>query len=110
MRSFISIAVSLLTVSLFSVALSKPHFHNHAGVNLEASAVAQDINTITQRRYSTIVGQAGGSSRISTWISTQQIDGSWMDVDYTTGCAARRANWPAQSHWSRIGKSISFFL
>jgi len=33
-------------------------------------------------------------------------DGKWLDseVDYTTGCAARRANWPAEEHWQRARK------
>lgn len=35
-------------------------------------------------------------SKFSPRLSTQNPDGSWPDVDYTTGCAARRANWPAQ--------------
>ncbi|RCI05284.1 hypothetical protein CU098_004937 [Rhizopus stolonifer] len=28
-------------------------------------------------------------------------NGTWQDVDYTTGCPARRANWPAQQHFLR---------
>ncbi|KIY71594.1 polysaccharide lyase family 8 protein [Cylindrobasidium torrendii FP15055 ss-10] len=42
------------------------------------------------------------SAQISQWQSSLKADGSWPDVDYTTGCAARRANWPAQDHWSRL--------
>jgi hypothetical protein len=32
------------------------------------------------------------------------VNGKWPDseVNYTTGCAAQRANWPASAHWSRI--------
>lgn len=39
-------------------------------------------------------------------LSTLGPDGKWPDseVDYTTGCTARRANWPAQTHWQRIRK------
>ncbi|KAF8898701.1 polysaccharide lyase family 8 protein [Infundibulicybe gibba] len=65
----------------------------------------QDIQTITTRRLSSIVGALSGSaSSISAWISTLGPDGKWPDseVDYTTGCDARRANWPAQTHWQRI--------
>lgn len=36
--------------------------------------------------------------------STLGPDGSWPDIDYTTGCAAQRANWPAEGHWDRICK------
>ncbi|KAG5634466.1 hypothetical protein H0H81_001850, partial [Sphagnurus paluster] len=36
-------------------------------------------------------------------LSTLDENGKWPDseVDYTTGCEARRANWPAQTHWNR---------
>ncbi|EAU93014.2 chondroitin AC lyase [Coprinopsis cinerea okayama7 len=36
--------------------------------------------------------------------SLDNLTGKWPDteVDYTTGCGARRANWPAQAHWQRI--------
>ena len=42
----------------------------------------------------------------------QSLDsnGKWPDVDYTTGCDARRASWPAQSHWSRLGMLLSKLL
>ncbi|CAO3629612.1 unnamed protein product [Mucor hiemalis] len=30
------------------------------------------------------------------------VNGTWSDVDYTSGCPARRANWPAQQHFNRI--------
>ncbi|KAG4070345.1 hypothetical protein HA402_006487 [Bradysia odoriphaga] len=29
-------------------------------------------------------------------------EGTWSDVDYTSGCPARRATWPAQQHWHKI--------
>ena len=43
-------------------------------------------------------------------LSTLGPDGKWPDneVDYTTGCAARRANWPAQTHWQRIREFVAF--
>ena len=43
-------------------------------------------------------------------LSTLGPDGKWPDneVDYTTGCAARRANWPAQAHWQRIREPTAF--
>lgn len=37
---------------------------------------------------------------VSSW-SASFNSGQWKDVDYTTGCAARRANWPATVHWLR---------
>ncbi|KAF7970614.1 hypothetical protein HWV62_23645 [Athelia sp. TMB] len=37
-------------------------------------------------------------------LSTLGENGTWpaSEVDYTAGCKARRANWPAQTHWIRI--------
>ncbi|KAI0078909.1 polysaccharide lyase family 8 protein [Panus rudis PR-1116 ss-1] len=63
-----------------------------------------DIQVMTERRLSFIVGGVTNASDISQWLSTLGPNGKWPDseVDYTTGCPARRANWPAQSHWIRI--------
>ncbi|KAG8419582.1 hypothetical protein J3458_004439 [Metarhizium acridum] len=41
-------------------------------------------------------------SQISTCLETQKSDGTWPDVNYMSGCAAQRANWPIQAHWNRI--------
>ena len=40
-------------------------------------------------------------------LATLGSNGKWPDseIDYTTGCAAQRANWPAENHWVRIRKS-----
>lgn len=89
------------------------------------------IQTIRERRMSSIVGGLStdggeGPNNIPSWyvtpfhphtsnankpyrLSALGSDGKWPDseVDYTTGCAARRANWPAQDHWLRIGKFLS---
>ncbi|KAJ3576650.1 hypothetical protein NP233_g291 [Leucocoprinus birnbaumii] len=56
------------------------------------------------RRLSNIVGPLTGASDIQSWMDSLGTDGKWPDseVDYTTGCPARRANWPAQEHWQRI--------
>ncbi|KAI0662797.1 polysaccharide lyase family 8 protein [Cubamyces menziesii] len=67
-----------------------------------ADTVAQDLQTVTQRRYDTIVGATTGATSISTWLSTLQSNGQWPDVDYTAGCDAPTANWKAQDHWERI--------
>lgn len=69
------------------------------------TAVQQDIDTIRERHLSAIVGGLSSSAgSIYAWLSSLGQDGKWPDseVDYTTGCAARRANWPAQDHWQRI--------
>ncbi|KAI0639371.1 polysaccharide lyase family 8 protein [Trametes polyzona] len=65
-------------------------------------AAAQDVQTVTQRRFATIVGGTTGATSIPTWLATLQPNGQWPDVDYTAGCAAPKSNWKAQTHWSRI--------
>lgn len=87
-------------------------------------ATAATLDTIKQRRIGNIIsGQTGSTSNISAWyvfvytclalltlqssrVSSLDANGKWPDseVDYTTGCLARRANWPAQVHWIRIGE------
>lgn len=39
-------------------------------------------------------------------LETVSADGTWPDVDYTSGCPARRANWPAQVHWHHISACL----
>lgn len=99
-------------------------FHSRA-----PESASKDMTTVYQRRVSTIVGKLKPMSEISSWyckerspfftflnlffscgrLSTLENSGKWPDseIDYTTGCAARRANWPAQWHWQRIGQLTS---
>ncbi|KXN90693.1 Chondroitinase-AC [Leucoagaricus sp. SymC.cos] len=67
-------------------------------------SVLAEIQLMQTRRIDTIVGSQSGASNISAWMSSLGADGKWPDneVDYTTGCPARRANWPAQVHWQRL--------
>lgn len=60
------------------------------------SSTAQDIQTLHERRLSNIVGALTNASSIANWLSTLDPNGQWPDVDYTTGCPAQRANWPAE--------------
>jgi hypothetical protein len=81
----------------------------------------QDMNTVLQRRLGFIIASATQASQIASWqvdralvlrthltfylrLQTLGPDGSWpaSEIDYTTGCPARRANWPASNHWARI--------
>ncbi|KAG8905392.1 hypothetical protein FRB99_009005 [Tulasnella sp. 403] len=39
---------------------------------------------------------------LAGWLNNLTATGQWPDVDYTTGCPARRANWPAQNHWLHV--------
>ncbi|KAK7694618.1 hypothetical protein QCA50_001805 [Cerrena zonata] len=63
-----------------------------------------DLRVMTERRLSTIIGSTKNASFISTWLSTLGSDGRWApsDIDYTSGCNAKVANWPALVHWQRI--------
>nr|GAT56907.1 polysaccharide lyase family 8 protein [Mycena chlorophos] len=72
-----------------------------------ALAQTSDIDTVRQRRLSNIVGSSTGSANIALWISTLQANGTWPDVDYTTGCPASASSWPAQEHWERINTFAS---
>ncbi|KAH7931010.1 polysaccharide lyase family 8 protein [Leucogyrophana mollusca] len=69
------------------------------------SGTLTDIETIHERRLTTIVeGVSGSAKSISSWLSTLGSDGKWPDseVNYASGCDGQRANWPAQEHWQRI--------
>ncbi|KAF5386914.1 hypothetical protein D9615_002000 [Tricholomella constricta] len=70
------------------------------------------LSAIRDRRIESIINGVTGSQNISAWLATLDENGRWPDseVDYTTGCAARRANWPAQEHWRRIGREFSFWI
>ncbi|KAF9514122.1 polysaccharide lyase family 8 protein [Hydnum rufescens UP504] len=61
-----------------------------------------DLQTLYTRRLPFIISSVTGLDSIPVWLSTLSVDGKWPDVDYTTGCTAQRANWPAQTHWNRI--------
>ncbi|KAF8626538.1 hypothetical protein AX15_004841 [Amanita polypyramis BW_CC] len=69
-----------------------------------SSTTFQDVEIIHERRLSTIVAALNLSEvpQISEWLVTLDSSGTWPDVDYTTGCAAQRANWPAEVHWQRL--------
>ncbi|KAG9035127.1 hypothetical protein FRB95_011994 [Tulasnella sp. JGI-2019a] len=40
-----------------------------------------------------------GSEQLNIWINSFNSNGTYSGVDYTTGCTARTANWPAEVHW-----------
>ncbi|KAJ6575156.1 polysaccharide lyase family 8 protein [Mycena capillaripes] len=105
--------------SLSSTSATQPHSRAARRVQARASSIttptstqtnsaptdsttAQDIETLHERRLSNIVGALTNASSIASWLSTLDKNGQWPDVDYTTGCPAQRANWPAELHWNRI--------
>ncbi|KAF8580669.1 polysaccharide lyase family 8 protein [Ramaria rubella] len=68
------------------------------------SAEEADILILAPRRIDFVISQQSGAKSISAWLSTLGADGQWpgSEIDYTAGCNARRANWPAEDHWIRI--------
>ncbi|KAM3505998.1 hypothetical protein MY11210_007736 [Beauveria gryllotalpidicola] len=65
---------------------------------------AKDMATLLRRRVADLaeVPDPAWFGSVPKWIDTQKPDGTWADVNYLSGCAARRANWPIQEHWNRI--------
>ena len=93
------------------------------------SPALQDMNTVLQRRLGFIIASANQASQIPSWqvdhpvcfythltfylrLQTLGPDGSWpaSEIDYTSGCPAQRANWPASNHWARIRTCTSRIL
>ncbi|KAI0735198.1 polysaccharide lyase family 8 protein [Earliella scabrosa] len=90
------LALSVATLGT-ATAIPRAHLKHSSRVG-----DAEDIQTVTERRFATIVGATTGAASIPTWLANLQPNGQWPDVDYTTGCDAPTANWKAQTHWSRI--------
>ncbi|KAM3461767.1 hypothetical protein NHJ6243_004701 [Beauveria neobassiana] len=81
--------------------------HGLCALACTALADAQDANdmaTLFRRRVADLAEfpDPAWFGNVSKWIDTQKPDGTWADVNYLSGCAARRANWPIQEHWNRI--------
>ncbi|CAE6462377.1 unnamed protein product [Rhizoctonia solani] len=69
----------------------------------QANDIQDDIETLYKQRVASIIPISGATTeKVQSYLSTIQENGTWADVDYTTGCTARRANWPASVHWARI--------
>ncbi|KAG9035110.1 hypothetical protein FRB95_011977 [Tulasnella sp. JGI-2019a] len=51
-----------------------------------------------------------GSIQLETWIDDSKGDGTYSGVDYTTGCAGRTANWPAEIHWINTVSLASAYI
>ncbi|KAG9111449.1 hypothetical protein FRC07_008050, partial [Ceratobasidium sp. 392] len=66
--------------------------------------LADDLQTIYERRLPFAVASSVMSRvKVQSYINTLQPDGRWPTVDYKTGCAAQRANWPAAvGHWNGV--------
>lgn len=70
-----------------------------------------DLETLRSRRIPLIIQGITGVSNIPFWMSSLGSDGKWPDsqVDYSTGCDAQRANWPAATHWYHISTMAAAF-
>ncbi|KAJ7169923.1 polysaccharide lyase family 8 protein [Mycena filopes] len=88
-------------VSASASASARPSVSAQPSPPINASTAA-DIDTLHQRRLTNIVGALTNVSSIPQWLETLNSSGQWPDVDYTAGCTAQRANWPAENHWTRI--------
>ncbi|TEB06349.1 polysaccharide lyase family 8 protein [Coprinellus micaceus] len=79
-----------------------PTIHPYARQN--GDGTAGQMATVYDRRVASILDDLPSSKDISTLLNSLNEDGQWpqSEVDLTTGCEARRANWPAQQHWRRI--------
>lgn len=57
------------------------------------SRAADELAVITQRRPVDMAGFATGPllSQIGTWLGAQTANGTWPDVNYASGCAARES-------------------
>ena len=78
-------------------------------------AAPEELKILYDRKIDFIIQDYSSNIiQIPTWLNTfYNNNGTWADIDYTSGCTARRANWPAQQHFVRIGKnlqSITIFI
>ncbi|KAF9270093.1 polysaccharide lyase family 8 protein [Marasmius fiardii PR-910] len=113
-----SLTSLLYTLLFFSLSAYSETFHPHPSsksfrsrtANTSSTSVtraaASELDILRQGRVDAIIG-AQTNVDIPSWLSTLGGDGKWSDVNYATGCAAQRANWPAQTHWFRLTSMAS---
>lgn len=102
----------LFSASLCAIAFLDPFVAAQTSnpVNVNEDEV---IAIMRQRRLSSILSTATSPSvfasfappaNVQSWLDTIDASGKWPDteINYATGCDARRANWPAQWHWQRL--------
>lgn len=61
-----------------------------------AATPAEDLATFSKRRIADLAEFPDPTwfSKIQTWVDTQRDDGTWADVNYLSGCAARMHSAP----------------
>ncbi|KZP31300.1 polysaccharide lyase family 8 protein [Athelia psychrophila] len=99
----VSIASSTLSSSSATTSANAPSYTSQ----ILTKPDTMDISAILQRRITNIIDTLSAQSAAASipgWLSTLGANGTWpaSEVDYTTGCVAQKANWPAQTHWRRI--------
>ncbi|KAJ6647176.1 Chondroitinase-AC [Pseudolycoriella hygida] len=67
-----------------------------------ADDLQNDLEVIYERRLQELLSDNYNPPLAAQWRNQITKDGTWNDVDYTSGCPARRATWPAQQHWHRV--------
>jgi hypothetical protein len=120
-----NLILSLLYYACLSLSIPTSSFltpsQYPSGTPPTSPQTLQDMNIVLQRRLGFITASATGKSQIASWqvdralillahltfyrrLQTLGPAGSWpaSEIDYTTGCPAQRANWPASDHWARI--------
>ncbi|CUA68997.1 chondroitinase AC precursor [Rhizoctonia solani] len=81
------------TVTLIPLALL-----SHATI-----AGADNLETLYDRRVAAVNRTTSASkTQIAGYLSTIRPDGTWATINYTAGCGAQLASWPAGAHWSRV--------
>ncbi|KAF9056201.1 polysaccharide lyase family 8 protein [Panaeolus papilionaceus] len=109
--------LSFLFLTLFSISsfakLYSPRSHRahfsrqNNGSSSSSGGLSPVVQGMQDRRIVTIFDALRpymSTSDLAAWLQTLDSNGKWPDseVDYTVGCEARRANWPAGAHWRRI--------
>jgi hypothetical protein len=58
----------------------------------DAASQDQELDLISQRRIADLAQfpDPPWFNQISTWLASQKSDGTWSDVNYASGCAARK--------------------
>ncbi|KAK0506120.1 polysaccharide lyase family 8 protein [Armillaria luteobubalina] len=96
-----AVSQAALASSASASSVTTPAISATTSSSQPTATSTQVINLIRDRRLtSTISGLSGSNNGITGWLSSLDSDGKWPDVNYATGCAAQRANWPARDHWS----------
>ncbi|KAG8851222.1 hypothetical protein FRB96_009425 [Tulasnella sp. 330] len=84
------------TTAVFNTTTTAP-----IPVGTTASPTVSDLMTLYKQRVP-IIAEAypvSGASQLDSWLAVLSPNGTYSTVDYTTGCTARTANWPAEIHW-----------